>query len=121
MNNLSDETKGIKEASRFTTKFTAERWVHISLGKAIAWGAVVVAGAFLAGFGGSLFVRFNLSLSVPGRVDALEEQVNEIQTKFMPLDLSSEKWKQNEQNHIEVSKKLDQIENKIDNIRNLIR
>lgn len=121
MKEISNETKEIKQASSFTTKFVAERWVHIKAWQALVWGFCIVAGAFLAGFGGSLFVRFNLSLSLPGRVDAIEKELTEVQTKFMPLDLSTEKWKTNESNHVTIEKKLDNIETKIDNIRNLIK
>ena len=47
---------------------------------------------------------------IENRVKALEEN-NE---KFMPLDLSMEKWKNNDLQHTVIEKKLDLIDTKID-------
>lgn len=80
-------------------------------------GLAIVASTFLAGLGGSLFIKFNLALSLPGRVDAIEKEVAVMQTSFMPLNLSLEKWKNSDAALVTINKKLDQIESKIDDIR----
>lgn len=121
MKNTSNETKEINEAGRFTTKFVAERWVHIRAWQALSWVFIVCTGAFLAGMGGSTYIKFNTALSLPGRVAAIEKELMTTQTKYMPLDLSLEKWKQNDDSHNSLIKKLDQIDAKMDSIRNLIK
>ena len=49
---------------------------------------------------------------IEGRVKALEE----LNKKFMPLDLSLEKWKNNDLQHTIIDNKLDLIDTKIDKI-----
>lgn len=110
---ISNETKEIQEGGRFTTQFSADRVVRIGIWKA---GGIVFT-TFVAGFAGSLFIRFNTAVSLPGRVDAIEENITSIQTSieklkgsFMPLDMSTEKWKNNDKQHDEILKRLDLIQ-----------
>lgn len=46
------------------------------------------------------------------RVEALED----IKLEFMPLDLSTEKWKNNDKEHKDLSAKLDKIDVKLDRL-----
>jgi hypothetical protein len=113
LKHTSHETEEIQEGGRFTTKFSADRVVRIGIWKA----AGIVFTTFVAGFGGSLFVRFNTAISLPGRVDAIEEDVisieqsiKDLKGSFMPLDMSTEKWKNNDRTHEEILKRLDLIQ-----------
>lgn len=94
--------------------------VRISINKAI----VIVATAILSSAGVSFWGGLRLANAIPFQIQAIEKEVDEIKadhTKFMPLDLSMEKWKTNEDNFKKVEKRLDSIESKIDTIRNLIK
>lgn len=68
---VSDETKQIKEGSRFTTIFSAERVFRVGAVQALG----IIFTTFVAGFAGSLVVRFNTAVSLPGRVDANEKDI----------------------------------------------
>ena len=59
----------------------------------------------------NFYILLNIS-PIETRVKALEEN----NTKFMPLDLSTEKWRNNDAQHISIEKKLDIIDTKIDRL-----
>lgn len=74
---ISNEIKDEREGSRSTTIFSAERIFRV--GALQAFG--IIFTTFVAGFAGSLLVRFNTALSLPGRVDANEKAINVLQVK----------------------------------------
>ena len=72
----------------------------------------IIAICTLLGVGISV-VNFYILASISpiaARVKALEELSN----KFMPLDLATEKWRNNDLQHTIIEKKLDLIDTKID-------
>lgn len=94
-----------------------EKVVRISLYKAIA----IVITAILSSAGVSIWGTLRVANTIPFRVDAIEKVVDDLPTKYMPLDLSLEKWKNNDEYHKIVIQKLDSLDTKIDSIRNLIK
>ena len=73
---------------------------------------VIIAISTILGMGISV-VNFYILASISPlatRVEALEEN----NARFMPLDLSMEKWKNNDLQHTVIEKKLDLIDTKID-------
>jgi hypothetical protein len=85
---------------------TAEKVFRISLNKAI----ISVLGIIAISALGSVWATISLFNSVPFRVDAVENQIVEMRKSFMPLDLSMEKWKNNDKQHEEIIRRLDVIQ-----------
>lgn len=112
-NFLSDETYHLSKKG----KLSSEKVVRISVWKA----AGILLTAMLGSAGVSFWGGLNIAASIPGRVSALEKEVVAFEKTYMPLDLASEKWKNNDKEHESIEKKLDVIEGKIDTIRNLIK
>ena len=73
---------------------------------------VIIAICTILGVGISVLNFYILTSISPieNRVRALEE----LSIKFMPLDLATEKWKNNDSQHISIEKKLDLIDTKVD-------
>jgi hypothetical protein len=93
--------------------------ITITLNKAI----IIVATSILVSAGGAIWATLAVANTIPFRVSAIENQLVEIRKtvdenndKFMPLDLSQEKWKNNEATHLTIEKKLDAIEAKVDRL-----
>ena len=72
----------------------------------------IIAICTILGVGIGILNFFILTSIAPieKRVEALENMDKE----FMPLDLSTEKWKNNDKEHIEIMKKLDTMDVKLD-------
>jgi len=77
LKNLSDETKGIQEGSRFITLFSAERVFRVGALQAVG----IIFSTFVVAFAGSLLVRFNTAVSLPGIVEANTKAINVLQVK----------------------------------------
>lgn len=80
------ESKEKKSDSRPTTIFSAERVFRVGAVQAVG----IVFTTFVTGFAGSLLVRFNTAVSLPGRVDAHEEaiiSVKKSQENFVNKDV----------------------------------
>jgi len=95
----------------------SEKVIRIGFWKAI----VVMVTAILGSAGASIWGTLAIANTIPFRVTAMEKQITEIQQNFMPSDLSLEKWKNNDAEHLVIIKKLDILEEKIDNIRDLLK
>ena len=80
-----------------------------NLGAIIAICTILGVGIGILNF----FILTSIS-PIEKRVVALENE----QIKFMPLDLSLEKWKNNEADHTSIEKKLDILDGKIDRLLN---
>ena len=80
-----------------------------NLGAIIAICTILGVGIGILNF----FILTSIS-PIEKRVVALEKE----QTKFMPLDLSLEKWNNNEADHTSIEKKLDILDGKIDRLLN---
>ena len=88
------------------------RIITLSLNKAL----LIFSSAIIASVGGSVWATISIFNTVPFRVSAMETQIAEMRQNFMPLDLSTEKWKNNDAQHLQIDKKLDSIETKIDRL-----
>lgn len=71
---------------------------------------------FVGALGLGAFGMLSFINTAPFRISAMEMEIKEIksdikeqQSLYMPLDLSTEKWKNNEAQHVEIVKKLDNI------------
>ena len=80
-----------------------------NLGAIIAICTILGVGIGVLNF----FILTSIS-PIEKRVVALENE----QIKFMPLDLSLEKWNNNEADHTSIEKKLDILDGKIDRLLN---
>jgi len=67
--------------------------------------------------GASVWGTLALANTIPFRVEAIETEIDSIKqtmendsAKFMPLDLSQEKWKNNDYQHGEIIRRLDVIQ-----------
>ena len=80
--------------------------IRIDVWKAI----VIVFTAMLASAGGGLWGALAIANTIPFRVDAMEKSIEEMKTNFMPIDLSTEKWKNNDKQHEEIIRRLDVIQ-----------
>jgi hypothetical protein len=98
------------------TIFT-EKVFRVGFYKAI----IIVFSAMLASAGAAAWGTLAVANTIPFRVTAMEKQITEIEQNFMPMDLSLEKWGNNDEEHTMIVNKLNIIEAKIDNIRNLIK
>ena len=101
-----------------------ERVITLSFQKAI----LILVTAILGSAGAAVWGTLVIANTIPFRVDALERDVISIKhtvednnTKFMPLDLSTEKWKNNDAAHVQLEKQLDSIEAKVDEIRKAVK
>lgn len=82
------------------------------------WQAVgIITSTFLAGVGGSLFVRFNVALSLPGRVSAVETTTSSsakdiawIKESYMTKELANERTQNVERQFKEILSRLDLIQ-----------
>jgi hypothetical protein len=82
---------------------------------------IIMVSAMLASAGAAMWGTLAVANTIPFRVTAMEKQITEIEQKFMPMDLSLEKWNNNDKEHTMITNKLNTIEAKIDDIRNLIK
>lgn len=82
-----------------------------NLGVVIAICTVIGVGIGILNF----FILVNVA-PLQREVIANGESIKNIENTFMPLDLSMEKWKNNEANHLQIEKKLDTITIKIDRL-----
>ncbi|MBU1110774.1 hypothetical protein KKB83_04100 [Patescibacteria group bacterium] len=87
--------------------------IRIDLWKALA----IIFTAVLGSAGTAIWGTLAIANTIPFRVDALEKQIEEVKVvvesnndKFMPLDLSIEKWKNNDKQHDEIIRRLDVIQ-----------
>ena len=86
--------------------------ITITLNKAI----IIVATSILVSAGGAIWGTLAIANTIPFRVNAMEQQIGEMRQNFMPLDLSTEKWKNNDIQHSSIERKLDAIESKVDKL-----
>lgn len=90
-----------------------EKVVRISLNKAI----VIILTSVLSSAGVSFWGGLRTANAIPFQIQAIEKEVELIKSersKLMPLDLSLEKWRQNDL-------RLDRIERKIDDIIKVVK
>jgi hypothetical protein len=86
--------------------FIPEKVIRIGFGKAIT----ILVGAVLASAGSAVWATLAVANTIPLRVVALEAEVTKIESQFMPLQLSTEKWKNNDYQHAEIIRRLDAIQ-----------
>lgn len=109
---LSDEVyKQTKEGN-----LISEKVIRVGLGKAIA----ILATAILGAAGASVWATLRVANTIPFRVDAVEAEVKNIKNDFMPLNLSLEKWKNNDEYHKLVISRIDTVEKKVDEIKTIL-
>lgn len=79
---------------------------------------VIIALCTILGVVVSVFNGFILLNIAPLKreVVANGEQIEDFKKTYMPLDLSQEKWKNNDRIQAEIKLKLDNMENKIDRL-----
>jgi hypothetical protein len=80
--------------------------ITIDLWKAI----VIVVTAMLASAGAGLWGAMVNINSDHFAVVAITKDIAEIKTNYMPVDLSMEKWKNNDSQHSEIIRRLDVIQ-----------
>lgn len=98
----------------------SEKVVRIDLNKAIIIFATAVLGSAGASFWGGL----RLANAIPFQIQAIEREVDEMkdyQSKLMPLDLSLEKWKNQEKVNEQTLRKLDVLDQKVTDILKAIK
>jgi hypothetical protein len=93
--------------------------ITLSLNKAF----VIMASAIIASAGSAIWGTLAIANTIPFRVNAVEQEITDIKrvvddnnVKFMPLDLSTEKWKNNDKEHNNIMDKLEVIDRKVDQI-----
>ena len=113
LKHISHETKEISEGGRFTTIFSAERVFRVGFVQA----AGIIFTTFVAGFAGSLIVRFNTAVSLPGRVSAVEviatglsKDFADAKKNFLSKDLADERLKNTDRQFTEILSRLDLIQ-----------
>lgn len=79
--------------------------ITIDLWKAV----VIVVTAMLASAGAGLYGAMANINSDHFAVVAITKDIAEIKTNFMPVDLSTEKWKNNDETHRQIMTKLDNL------------
>ena len=91
--------------------------ITITLNKAI----IIVATSILVSAGGAIWATLAVANTIPFRVSAIERSLTDIKTTianedklYMPLDLETEKWSNNEKTLDEINKKIDYIIVKLD-------
>ena len=90
-----------------------ERVVSLALWKAV----MSVLGIISVSALGSIWATVSVFNTVPFRVAALEEEMVVVKITFMPLDLSLEKWKNNDLQHAELMRKLDVLQASINALK----
>lgn len=78
----------------------------------------IIIGSMLVSAGAAIWGTLAVANTIPFRVDAMEQNIVDIKADiknqaelFMPLDLSTERWKNNDIQHENITKQLDRIEN----------
>lgn len=78
----------------------------------------IIIGSMLVSAGAAIWGTIAVANTIPFRVDAMEQNIVDIKADiknqaelFMPLDLSTERWKNNDIQHENITKQLDRIEN----------
>ena len=103
----------MKKVNENTLNSLPERTITLDLWKAIAIMGTAMLGSAGAGLYGSLATinsdHFTIR-ALDGEISNLKEQLNDVNLKFMPLDLASEKWKNNDKQHDEIIRRLDVIQ-----------
>lgn len=79
--------------------------ITISIRKAIS----VMALAVFSSAGAGVWAGISTVNSDHFKIMAIEATVKEMKKDYMPLDLSTEKWKNNDTQHTEIMTKLDDI------------
>lgn len=98
----------------------SEKVVRIGLNKAILIFATAVLGSAGASFWGGL----RLANAIPFQIQAIEKEVDAMKNdhaKLMPLDLSLEKWKNQEKVNEQTLRKLDVLDQKVTDILKAIK
>jgi hypothetical protein len=114
---ISRETEEIQEGRRFSTKFSADRVVRVSVQKAV----LILATAILGSAGAAIWGTLAVANTIPFRVDALEKDNIEIKANYQTKGISDEKWLTNTKEHQAFSAELSYIRKAVDDIRNLIK
>jgi len=96
---MNDQIETIKE----------ERTISLALWKAV----LIVVTAMLASAGAGLYGAMATVNSDHYAVIAITKDIEQIKENYMPVDLSLEKWKNNDLQHAEIIKKLDIIQQEI--------
>ena len=97
-----------------------QKIITIDLWKAV----VIIFSAVLGSAGASIWGTLSFVNAAPFQIIAIEKDISGIKdarekqdTMFMPLDLSTERWKNNESQHADIMKKLDSIQLSIERIK----
>ena len=96
---MNDQIETIKE----------ERTISLALWKAV----LIVVTAMLASAGAGLYGAMATVNSDHYAVIAITKDIEQIKENYMPVNLSLEKWKNNDLQHAEIIKKLDIIQQEI--------
>ena len=97
-----------------------ERVISIALWKAVAIVVSAMLGSAGVGLYGSLATINNdhfTVLAIDKEIASIKQDLVEIKVSFMPLDLATEKWKNNDKQHEEIIKKLDGIQLSINRLK----
>lgn len=116
MKNVLNRTRE-NEGEQNPPEFTEGRVVRVSVQKALA----ILATAVLGSAGAAVWGTLAVANTIPFRVTAMERDITDIKTNYQPKDISNLKWDQNEKTLVVLEKKLDNIDLKVDEIRNLIK
>ena len=99
---MNDQIETIKE----------ERTISLALWKAV----LIVVTAMLASAGAGLYGAMVSLNSDHYAVIAITKDLEQIKENYMPINLSLEKWKNNDLQHAEIIKKLDIIQQEIEKL-----
>lgn len=90
-----------------------ERVVRIALWKVVLSVLGIVAMSSL----GTVWATVSVYNTVPFRVTAAEQQILDMKKSFMPLDLATEKWKNNDTQHADIIRRLETMQVSIDKLK----
>lgn len=80
--------------------------------------SVIIALCTIVGVGISVINFFILVNVAPLQKEVIAngDEIEKVKTLYMPLDLSQEKWKNNDKEHTDMLSKLDNIDKKLDRL-----
>ena len=108
---LSNETYHQSKSGNLVS----EKVIRIGVSKAV----VIFATAVIGSAGSAFWAGLRIANAIPFQIQAIEKEVAEMKgdhAKLMPLDLSLEKWRNQERVNAEITKKLDILDDKVTDI-----
>jgi hypothetical protein len=94
-----------------------ERIISLALWKAVGIMVVAMLGSAGAGLWGAVATVNSDHYSVL----AIQREISDLDSRYMPLNLSLEKWKNNDDKHNEIIKKLDSLTTAVNNLYQRIK